>query len=531
MLFIKAFRDYDGFLRLFGMESHSNGTKSRKNRILLNHLKTPSLLRWCREHNDYSLLGITDMATLKKLVLSYVRESGKEDPKLSENVTLIGNMYWSAMYRTDELNGLCEDLDKKSVRYVNIERNRVFKKKAGKFFTSLINETEIGKALSHTVTNWLSEEFCVDWETYTFGQTPEVQLVVDDDFETIYSPEYCKDFNGCSCMVGKDRHSFYEDAVTAKAASIRDSDGYVLARCIIFTDVMDQDGRTWRLAERQYAKESNEVLKRLLVDLLIKNGYIDGYKKIGAGCSENTAFVSNDGTSLSDHKFSIEMNLATYDVLSYQDSFVYYDIDDNIAYNYESSHYDYTLDTTNCSLNDDDDDDRPYDDYHERYCDDTTLCYVNGVEYYVDSDDMDDFCYIDELQEYHHEDDCKECEHCHSYVLNKDAKYSSITDEYYCCEECLKKAEDEFKKKNWFFCEYDNDWFEDSDKVMIINCWNPEEKRYQEKTIYEDTLDRLFENREIFYFDNTYFDKVDLNTNLPYGYYLERKYKHKYEAA
>ncbi len=513
MLYIKSFNDFEGFKRIFGITTHGNGEKSRNNKILLNHLKTPALLKWCREHNDYELLSITNMADLKKIVTGAIMESGRQDNTLTEKVTLIGQTFYSSKYRTDEMNGVCEDFDKNAIRYVNVARNRVYKMKAGKYYSCVIKESELGKIISSSVITWLTEEFSQDWETFTYGSSPEVELVVNNDFKTIYSEKYCKGFNGCSCMVSRGRHTFYEDAVKAKAASIIDPDGYVLARAVIFTDVTDQNGKKWRLLERQYSKESSDVLKRILIDLLIKAGEIDGYKIVGASCHENTAFVSNDGTSLSEYRFSIEMNLATNDVLSYQDSFVYYDISNNIAYNYEPSYYDYTLNTTEYSLdeNDDeeDDDDRPYDEWHERYCDETTLCYAHGAEYYVDSNDMDDFCYISSLQEYHHEDDVKHCENCGDYVLNDKAFYSNITEEYYCCNECLKDAEAEFKKKNWSFCEYDNEWFEDSEKVCIINIWNPKEKRYHEQTIYENTLDRMLENNEAFEFDDNYFNVIN----------------------
>ncbi len=89
-------RDYDDFKYLFGMESHGNGVKSRKNKILLQHLKNSALIKYCREHNDWSLLHIRNMAELKQLVLGYIRESGKTDSNLPNKVILIGNTYWSA---------------------------------------------------------------------------------------------------------------------------------------------------------------------------------------------------------------------------------------------------------------------------------------------------------------------------------------------------------------------------------------------------------------------------------------------------
>ena len=62
-------RDYEDFKFLFGLEIHGNGVKSRKNKILLQHLKNPALIRWCRNNNDWSLLHIRSMAELKHLVL------------------------------------------------------------------------------------------------------------------------------------------------------------------------------------------------------------------------------------------------------------------------------------------------------------------------------------------------------------------------------------------------------------------------------------------------------------------------------
>ena len=123
-----------------------------------------------------------------------------------------------------------------------------------------------------------------------------------------------------------------------------------MARAILFTNVTDQYGRKWRLLERQYSKESNEVLKRLLIDLCIKEGHIDGYKQVGAGCSESRAFVANDGSSLADMKFSIKCELDMYDTLSYQDSFKYYDYNKSTAYNYPEASYDYNLDTRASNL-------------------------------------------------------------------------------------------------------------------------------------------------------------------------------------
>lgn len=493
-------RDYDDFKYIFGLESHGNGVKSRKNKILLQHLKNPALIKWCREHDDWSLLRIRNMADLKQKVLNAVQESGKKDEQLRNKVELIGKIYWSSQYRTDRMKGLCEDFDKKAVRYINVKTEHPYKMKAGKFITAIIKETELGQILSSQVVNWLAEEFSADWQTYTFGQTPNVEFHVDNNFKLIYDEHACRHFNGCSCMVGRDRHSFYEESVQAKAAYLLDIDGYVLARAIIFTDVYDQSGNKWRLLERQYAKESNEVLKRLLVDLCIKGGHIDGYKQIGAGCSEARAFVANDGSSLADKKFSIRCNLDTCDTLSYQDSFKYFDYDNNIAYNYPDCPYDYCLDTTDVNLDGDtDDDDQAYDEYHDYNCDETRICYYHGEEISVDVDNLEDFILIND--DYYHKDDVSQCDCCGAWVIKEDATYNSEVEAYFCDDTCERK----YIKENFHYSEYDDDYFRNEEDLTTIQTWDEEAQNYKSITISLLSREWLIKNGRTFGGNNLWF--------------------------
>ena len=504
---------------------------ARKNRILLGHLKNPALLRYCREHNDYTLLHIYNMADLQKKVFEAIIKSGENDGKLPYRVELIGRTYYSSRYQTDESKGVCEDLDKGSVRYINVERNRVFKMRAGKFMRGLILETEIGKLLSPSVVNWLAGDvFTQQWCTYTYGYTPEIELHVNDDFRSIYDSDCCKGNFG-SCMVDKDRTSFYHDAVKAKAAYITDKTGLIVARAVLFTDVTDQDGKKWRLLERQYSSGGDDILKRLLVDKLIQEKHIDGYKIVGASCHEANAFVDTEGNSLSDRMFEIDCELDEEDTLSYQDSFKWYCYSRNKAYNYENSNSSYNLDTTDLNLygdTDDEEDGGEWDAYHQYYCDDTRLCYRNGREIWVDSDNLDDFVWIESKNEYHHEEDCICCDDCRTHVLLDDAIYSEVTEEYYCCKECMEKAENEFKRKNWHYSEYDDEWYESLDDITRINIWNESEGIYEEKSICTDTLDNLIENEDVWEFGEDVFDKVNPGTNLPYGYKLKKEMNHEY---
>lgn len=530
------FYGYEGFKACFGLEKRDNGTVVRKNRILLGHLKNPALLKYCREHNDYALLRICDMADLQKKTVEAILSSGKNDEKLPHKVELIGETYYSSKYETDEFRGLCEDLDKHSIRYINVERNRVFKMRAGKFMRELILETEIGKLLSPCVVNWIAGDvFTQHWCTYTHGYTSGIELHVNDEFEKIYDSDYCKgDFN--SCMVDRNRTSFYRDSVKSKAAYITDKIGLIVARSILFTEVTDQDGRKWRLLERQYSSEGDDALKRLLVDKLIQEDYIDGYKVIGASCHDANSFVDVCGNSLSDRKFEIDCDLDMEDTLSYQDSFKWYGYNQNKAYNYENSSFSYTLDTTDLNLygdtdEDEDEDESLWDEYHQYDCDDTTLCYLHGNEINVDSENLDDFVWIESKEEYHHKDDCVCCDNCGENLLEDDAEYSEVTEEHYCCKECMEKAEDEFKRKNWYYSEYDGEWYEDYTDITRINIWNESEGIYEEKSISIDTLDGLIENEDVWEFGEDVFDKVNPSTNLPYGYKLKKEMNHEYATV
>ena len=97
------------------------------------------------------------------------------------------------------------------------------------------------------------------------GCLPQNRLHVDSNFQKIYDSDECAgDFH--SCMVDKGFHTFYENAVNASAAYLENEDEKIIARCIIYNEVHDQHDKVWRLAERQYSTDCNDILKRALVD-------------------------------------------------------------------------------------------------------------------------------------------------------------------------------------------------------------------------------------------------------------------------
>ena len=176
--------------------------------------------------------------------------------------------------------------------------------------------------MPESVIIYLQECFTQDWQAFSISSLPkENRLFVDDNFNDIYDSGECEgDFY--SCMTDKGYHCFYRDSVDASAAYLKNEDGKIIARCVIFNKVYEEgSNKIWRLAERQYSTNQDDVLKRALVNALIIGGYIDGYKQVGYDCHHSRSFVDIFGNSLEDKKFYIDCDLGTEDTLSYQDSF------------------------------------------------------------------------------------------------------------------------------------------------------------------------------------------------------------------
>ena len=476
-------KDYKDFNELFGINKHGNGKTSRKNAILLSFLKNPKLLK----NNEWELLRIRSLDQLRQTLLERILNELYFNERLCHNMNLNNKTFHSSKYSTDCNMGLCEDGDYKSIRYFNHGKDQVFKMKAGKLYLELIMESEFAQNLETNVRTWLVEELARDWQTYAYGKIPANTLHIDDDFDKIYSSYHLKgDFK--SCMVDRGRTDFYKESVKAKAAYLTNGEDKVIARCILFTDVKDETGKTWRLAERQYSNNNDLIVQQALVDALIAQGQIDGHKRIGACCGDANAFVDINGKSLEDKKFQIDCDLDMSDILSYQDSFKWYDMENNIAYNYHNANCYYNLDTTDYNLYGDEDED-PYDDYHDYYCDEVRVVYSNGQTFYCDVNNLDDFRYIESLDQYHHYEDVICCDECGSNELEDNAVYSMITGEYYCCEECKEIAEKKYKERNWYFSDFDNNYYPNGEDITTFNRWDRNMKQYVPATIAIDSLD------------------------------------------
>ena len=511
MIFIKSFKNYEEFKKLFAIVEHGNGAKSRKNKILLAWLKDRRFLKtWLYAQRlsleegvnkeiifMYDYLSAKSMDDVKNAVMhimrwfaSYVFDPQNESYEYVEGSKRFDLNDWTLRHRTlylDDRNGLCTDGDTKSVRYINSERDdRVFKMKAGKFITSCLDSLPFTEILPEQVKRWIGEEFARDWQVYAESRIGEQTLTLhvgsdESDFETIYDKDLYKgDFH--SCMGGEDQYSFYADAVDASAAWLTDSDGMIVARCVIFNDVRDEEGKSWRLAERQYSSDMNEVLKQTLVDRLIKEGLIDGYKRVGVDCHDNRNFVANNGESLRAKRFSIECRLFEDDTLSYQDSFVYYDYNKDIAYNYGDAYYTDKLDVTDRYFERSHDNEEwsdyseewiakdvaEYDDYNEDWMhEDCSTCAIyNGHHIHIHEDRTNDFVWSEEEDCYIYEDEAVWVEKHEDFILRNKA----VEDIHGMCQradDCVHSAyHDEYiLKDDAIYSEVLEDWFEDEDTM------------------------------------------------------------------
>lgn len=559
------FKNYEEFKQLFGIIEHGNGTKSRNNRILLAMFKSKGFIRnflinkeeYGHDYNFNSRLQmywrwthctirpynicwdcVTSMQALKSVCHDLIEDiTGEQYPGCYQSIN--GLHFYSNKYKIDDFGGLCEDGDTRAVRYLNAERDgRAFKMKAGKFLRNIIEDCpKLDSLLPEQVKIWICEEFAEQWKAYASSKIKiNYKLHVDDDFESIYSASCCKgDFQ--SCMTDNGYYKFYESAIKAKAAYLTDEDGYIVARCVIYTEVHTEDGKTLRLAERQYSTEGSNTLKLQLVLALINAGEIDGYKRVGASCHDARNFVLNNGTAL-ECNLSIECYLDTGDALSYQDTFKWYNISERIAYNHDDCSWDYKLDTTEGSISGDDDDHEGecWSDYHDEYIPGDYAIWVDSRnDYFYDEEvtyanvwDADrgrfreEYCFDDDClcihgEYYYAGDNCNcpedygiyECPECCEYFIEEDAWHSELTDDYYCCEACMESAEQDYKERNWYYSEYDNEYYEDDCDVVEALMWNNNLSKYETTTIYVDTLNELFDDGEAVEFEGTiYIDEI-----------------------
>ena len=80
------------------------------------------------------------------------------------------------------------------------------------------------------------------------------------------------------------------------------------------------------------------------------------------------------------------------------------------------------------------------------------------------------------------------------------------------------EAEEEYKKENWFYSDYDGEFYEDKDDLVTYQKYNCITGEYMEKTISKDSYFDLIDNNELHLWGGLYFDVINEEVGKPYGY-------------
>lgn len=124
-----------------------------------------------------------------------------------------------------------------------------------------------------------------------------------------------------------------------------------------------------------------------------------------------------------------------------------------------------------------------YDEYHDRDAEEVLTVHYHGEEITCDSDDLDDFTWINSLHGYYHNEECTQCDECGEWLVT----YNSDAEAYFCDDKC----EAEYLKKYFYYSEYDDDYFKDGEDITSVNAWDDLSQSYKTITISRSSLNYL----------------------------------------
>lgn len=431
---------------ILGKRTTENGQQVRMNKIALEQIKYVLKSDMPNKKDGlYQIFGGGDY-TNDNLSHNAIRKM-KILCRFTISLEGIGVHMYIEGYRTDHLKGICEDGDVNCIRLVK-DDGHVIKKKIGKVVTEYLRGE--GMYCEQAIT-FIAETVAQRWKAYATEHSPQgcLELVLDDDFDAIYdSDKQIGDFH--SCMNGHDCVSFYRE-VGAEAASLRDEDGNIHARCVVFHNVHDNNGGLHDYAERQYSTNQDLTLQQLLINKLYAGGHIDLNKRVGASCWD-----SNDVTDGNGNTFGVPMFISHYfaedDYVPFMDGFAWYDPCEGKVWN-DSNYGEQELHSTSgvyvpichcahCGCTIQNDDDRCWSDYLQQelcsgcaqWCDeisdyclarDAVRVYWDGGDWtwmpsdWNDHSSSNNFTYIDGEDEYYFDS-----ETCYDYINDEDILFS-----------------------------------------------------------------------------------------------------------
>lgn len=346
MLYFKI-KDYSEFKDIFGTCKSPRGTI--QNKILLAFWKS----RFKRNPHEAASL-CRNMTDMYKVVMdcltnptSYIDVTSLHLVKIKIKDKIF--QFYTNKYTTMGI-GTAGDVaqgakDLKCCTVIDVKTKKFCIVKPSKII--LDSFASVGAKLAPSVITYCAEVFQSQWEAYRQFCLEKYRLVVDSNFEDIYSSAHCLPNFG-SCMTDRGHWGFYNAYVNALSAKLIETEsGKIAARCIVWQDVKcDRTNKVYNYADRQYATNGDIKLKALLVERLYEAGYISIHKDIGAGCREAMYICDRTGQRIADPQLSVSCTLKRGGSMSYMDTFKHFDLDKGRLYTYCRSSAKYDLAST-----------------------------------------------------------------------------------------------------------------------------------------------------------------------------------------
>jgi hypothetical protein len=161
------FANYDEFRTHFGKKENGQ----RKNKIFLAAYKYA-----CQTNRRKAFTSRCNCIETEQLLNILRNDTLCESEPKGEKSELNGFEFRSKKYKIDDRKGVCDDGDFTAVRHINLENDKVFKMKAGKFIRAILQENGMIELHGETLCNYFCEQFSEEWKKINNSDDEE-----DDD--------------------------------------------------------------------------------------------------------------------------------------------------------------------------------------------------------------------------------------------------------------------------------------------------------------------------------------------------------------
>lgn len=387
-------------------------------------------------------------------------------------------------------------------KYITYERNghKLHRSAAALYKDAL--RSIFADTIPEVVANRAAELFADEWKSYVLSLAGnEFELVIDNDFEKIYSSYNCLGNFG-SCMTDSGFEAMYHAFEGAKACYLENRDGNVVARAVIWEYAYDLRGEEYYIyLDRQYSSDGRRDLKELLItkvkELYKKENFL--YKPSDCECTDSCRIYTKEGERFINAAWlRVKSSLTADDTVCYMDTFKFLDLSSGNCYTQtpEGNTANIALlETTNGEI----ELDREWSEYEQEYIsrneavysewyddyiwdyhavwsarlhsyidkNDTALIRING-DFYTEDDS--NVVYIEYDGEYHLMDDegIVFCEDTGIYTLNDNAFYYEPDDSWYEYAENMPSDEDEESSNKEDDNTEDEDFIEREKSARIV---------------------------------------------------------------